>query len=75
MDVHGLVQYNNIVLTNIGIPIINISSLIARFMRPIWGRQDPGGPHVGPMNFAIWVGLISVFIMGTPTYEKMVFIP
>ena len=24
-------------------------------MVPIWGRQDPGGPHVGPMNFAIWV--------------------
>ena len=24
-------------------------------MGPIWGRQDPG-PHVGPMNFAIWVG-------------------
>ena len=23
-------------------------------MRPIWGRQDPGGPHVGPMNFVIW---------------------
>ena len=21
---------------------------------PIWGRQDPGGPHIGPMNFAIW---------------------
>ena len=21
---------------------------------PSWGRQDPGGPHVGPMNFAIW---------------------
>ena len=20
----------------------------------IWGRHDPGGPHVGPMNFAIW---------------------
>ena len=20
-----------------------------------WGRQDPGGPHDGPMNFAIWV--------------------
>ena len=26
-------------------------------MGPIWGRQDPGGPHVGPMNFAIWVDL------------------
>ena len=24
-------------------------------MGPIWGRQDPGGPHVVPMNFAIWV--------------------
>ena len=22
-------------------------------MGPFWGRQDPGGPHVGPMNFAI----------------------
>ena len=21
---------------------------------PIWGRQDPGGPHVGSMKFAIW---------------------
>ena len=24
-------------------------------MGPIWGRQDPGGPHVGATNFAIWV--------------------
>ena len=24
-------------------------------MGPIWGRQDPGGPHVGLMIFAIWV--------------------
>ena len=24
-------------------------------MGPFWVRQDPGGPHVGPMNFAIWV--------------------
>ena len=21
---------------------------------PIWGRQDPGGPHVGHMDFAMW---------------------
>ena len=26
-------------------------------MGPIWGRQDPGGPHVVPMNFAIWVNI------------------
>ena len=24
-------------------------------MGPIWGRQDQGGPHLGPVNFAIWV--------------------
>ena len=23
-------------------------------MGPIWGRKDPGGPHVGPMNLTIW---------------------
>ena len=26
-------------------------------MGPIWGRQDPGGPHVGPRNFAICGGM------------------
>ena len=29
-------------------------------MGPIWSRQDPGGPHVGPMNFAIWVTISMV---------------
>ena len=24
-------------------------------MGPIWGWQDPGGPHVVPVNLAIWV--------------------
>ena len=23
-------------------------------MAPIWGRQDPSGPYVSPMNFVIW---------------------
>ena len=23
-------------------------------MGPIWGRQDPYGPHVGLINLAIW---------------------
>ena len=26
-------------------------------MGPIWGRQDPGGPHVGPMDFVFWACL------------------
>ena len=29
-------------------------------MGPVWGRQDPGGPHVGPMNFVIGVNSFSV---------------
>ena len=34
-------------------------------MGPIWGRQDPGGPHVGPMNLAagdyisVWISFVS----------------
>ena len=55
--------------TSIGIHIIKIIFMLAILMPgkaipdskvqganmgPIWGRQDPGGPHVGPMNFAIW---------------------
>ena len=31
------------------------SKVHGAIMGPIWDRQDPGGPHVGPMNFAIWV--------------------
>ena len=27
-------------------------------MGPIWGRQDPGGPHVGPMDLAIREAII-----------------
>ena len=29
-------------------------------MGTIWVRQDPGGPHVGPMNFAIWVAYLAL---------------
>ena len=31
-------------------------------MGPILGRQDPGGPHVGPLNLAIWVYLYIAII-------------
>ena len=33
----------------------NDSKVHGANMGPIWGRKDPGGPHVGPMNLAIWV--------------------
>ena len=28
------------------------------YIGPHWGRQDPGGPHVGPMNLAIRAGVV-----------------
>ena len=28
--------------------------VIGANMGAIWGQQDPGGPHAGPMNLAIW---------------------
>ena len=31
-------------------------------MGPIWSRQDPGGPYVGPMNFAIWDDVCAYFM-------------
>ena len=34
--------------------IIPDSKIHGANMGPIWGQQDPGGPHVGPMNIAIW---------------------
>ena len=32
-------------------------------MGPTWGRQDPGGPHVGNMNLTIWVCLVMVMML------------
>ena len=33
------------------------SNIHGAYMGPTWGRQAPGGPHVGPMNLAIRDGL------------------
>ena len=38
-------------------------------MGPIWGRQDPGGPHVSPMNFAIWETITEIT---TSTYTVQI---
>ena len=36
------------------IPIPDSNKVHGANTGPIWGRQDPGGPHVAPMNLAIW---------------------
>ena len=37
-------------------------------MRPTWGRQDPGWPHVGLMDPAIWVEWIALYIESVFSY-------
>ena len=32
-------------------------------MGPIWGREDPGGPHVGHMNFDFWDVLHNIYAL------------
>ena len=40
------------------------SKVHGAIMGPIWGQQDPDGPHVGPMNFAIWGYVLEAVICG-----------
>ena len=44
---------------------------------PTWGRQDPGGPHVGPMNPAITVSTINIwaYFMVYTLYSPEVSVP
>ena len=34
---------------------------------PIWGRQDPSGPHAGPMNFCLGRPIFYVLALLHPT--------
>ena len=39
---------------NYSLVMIPDSKVYGANMGPIWDRQNRGGPHAGPMNFAIW---------------------
>ena len=41
-------------LQNVIFEAIPDSKVHGANMGPIWDPQNPGGLHVGPMNFAIW---------------------
>ena len=42
-------------------------------MGPIYGREDPGGPHVGPMNFAIWAAFhLAAYVCTMATDQKLI---
>ena len=61
-DERGPYTNEMITATDLSIPtsVIPDGKVHGSIMGPIWGRQDPGGPHVGPMSFAIWdtIGVI-----------------
>ena len=42
---------------------------------PIWGRQDPGGSHIGPMNLAIWGIIMDFRQRGSVKCSGDVFLP
>ena len=50
-------------------------------MGSIWGRQDPGGPRVGPMNLSVWVVLLCILVwwqltvLSTPLVSCNIFLP
>ena len=56
---YNMVQYNN-----------PDSKVHGANMGPIWGRQDPGGPHVGPMNFATWEDIAYITVVTGAEYES-----
>ena len=53
----------------VGVRTIPASEVHGTNMGPIWGRQEPGGPHVGPMNLAIWNGNMLVLGIYSPPYD------
>ena len=42
-------------------------------MGPTWERQDPCWPHVGPMNFAIWVKLTKNYNSSHEQFECIIY--
>ena len=70
------------------LPIYPDNKVHGANMGPIWGRQDPGGPHNVPMNFAFWASIwisrnlsvnfmcyhyIYQYVPKQPTYLKVLY--
>ena len=64
--------YNTVNFCNVKLKEINPDSKVHGVnMGPIWGRQDPGGPYVGAMEFVIWVDK-SIYVTKTKTLFKTI---
>ena len=53
---YGMYHHNTLYVTGKSLWLERFpdSEVHGVIIRPIWGQQDPGWPHVGPMNFPIW---------------------
>ena len=49
------------------------SKVHGAIMGPIWGQQDPSGPHVGHMNFVLWGFICSVYLFSTGLIIRFLF--
>ena len=69
VDNHGFI----VVLSLEWLNLFEETSLIARFLGankgPIWGRQDPGGLHIGPMNFAFRDNMYGLSFLDAETLQ------
>ena len=64
----SLLTYGTIHLPCMMIKRIPDNKVYGASMGPTRGQQDPGGPHVSPMNLAIW-DIISIFwCISVPCY-------
>ena len=43
------------------------------YMGPTWDRQDPGGPHLGPMNLVIRVSSVPGGVEKILTQSNVIF--
>ena len=51
---HSCLENNTIAFRHLTADIYPDSKVHGANMGPIWDWEDPGGPHVGHMSFAIW---------------------
>ena len=58
----ALALYNNIPDSNV----------YGANMGPTWVQQDPGEPHVGPMNLAIWADMSTLFYKSVNTIRHII---
>ena len=49
-----------------------VSKVNGDIMGPIWGRQDPGGPHVGPTNCPRFPGTSRCVLNANGSLEPLV---